>query len=63
MANCTELSPEFARFFQNIPDYPHCTDKLEAGCRQAPKHVAINRRYIQYNKPNYSHSYLGLEGV
>jgi DNA-binding XRE family transcriptional regulator len=58
MANYTELSPVFARFFQNIPDYPHCTDKLEAGCRQAPKHVAINRRYIEVNKPNFSHKYI-----
>ena len=61
MVNYNELSPVFARFFQNIPDYPHCTDKLEAGCRQAPKHVAISRRFIQYNRPNYSHSYLGLD--
>jgi hypothetical protein len=61
MSNYITGNPVFSRFFQNLPDYPHCTDKLEAGCRQAPKHVAIKRRYIQLNKPNYSHTYLTLD--
>lgn len=58
MFNYTTENPVFSRFFEKIPDYPHCTDQLEAGCRQCPKHVAIKRRYIQCNRPNYSHNYL-----
>jgi len=60
MANYNELSPVLARFFffENLPDYPHCTDYLKAGCRQAPKHVAITRRYIEVNKLNFSHTYI-----
>ena len=50
MVNYNELSPVFARFFENLPEYPHCTDYLKAGCRQAPKRVAINRKYIEVNK-------------
>jgi len=61
MSNYTTGNPVFTRFFDKLPDYPHCTDKLEAGCRQAPKHVAVKRRYIQPNKPNYSHAYLNLD--
>ena len=61
MSNYTTGNPVFTRFFDKLPDYPYCTDKLEAGCRQAPKHVAVKRRYIQPNKPNYSHAYLNLD--
>lgn len=61
MSNYTIENPVFSRFVENIPDYPHCTDKLEAGCKQAPKQVAVKRRYIQFNKPNYSHAYLNFD--
>lgn len=58
MSNYNTENPVFSRFFLNIPDYPHCTDHLEAGCRQCPKRVAIKRRYIEFNKPNYSYTYM-----
>ena len=58
MENYTSNHPALSRFFENLPDYPLCTDKLEAGCRRSPKHVAINRRYIELNKKNHSITYL-----
>ena len=58
MTNYTKNHPALSRFFDNLPNYPLCTDKLEAGCRRSPKHVAINRRYIELNKKNHSITYL-----
>ena len=58
MTNYNKDHPALSRFFENLPDYPRCTDKLEAGCRRSPKHVAIKRRYIELNKENYSVTYL-----
>jgi len=58
MTNYNKNHPALSRFFDNLPNYPLCTDKLEAGCRRSPKHVAINRRYIELNKKNHSITYL-----
>lgn len=57
MENYTPSHPVLSRFFASIPDYPRCTDSLKAGCRKCPKHYAIKRRYIEFNKPNYSRTY------
>ena len=61
MQNYSIENPVLERFFENLPDYPHCTDQLEAGCRQCPKPVAVKRRYIELNKPNYLYTYLPLD--
>jgi len=61
MTHYNTENAQFSRFFDNLADYPHCTDSLKAGCRQAPKEVAAKRRYIEHNKPNYSLTYMGLD--
>ena len=48
----------YIRLFENLPEYPRCTDDLQAGTRKCPKAIAIKRRYIQLNKENYSHTYI-----
>ena len=58
MTNYNKDHPALSRFFENLPDYPRCTDSLKAGCRKCPKHIAIKRRYISLNKENYSVTYL-----
>ncbi|MCH8293440.1 replication initiation protein, partial [Candidatus Poribacteria bacterium] len=58
MTNYNKNHPALSRFFENLPNYPRCTDNLKAGCRKCPKHIAIKRRYIELNKENYSVTYL-----
>ena len=58
MINYNKDHPALSRFFDNLPNYPRCTDSLKAGCRKCPKAAAIKRRYIELNKENYSVTYL-----
>ena len=47
-------TPAFQRFFDALPDRPRATDYLEVGLLSCSKITAIKRRYIQFNKKNYS---------